>query len=126
MTGTPDTGLIAARAAACIAELEEAWEPLFDDEDMPAHDAEAHAEVAAIIRRFAAKAGAADTRRAVKAELDEAVRALNDLDEARGGGLLETDEREIIVPALNAIAAAAGLELSDYDDGDPTLDLRMF
>lgn len=121
-----DRAEIAGRAAACIAELEDAWEPFFDDDDMPAHDADAHAEVAAILRRFAGKAAAADTERVVKAELDAAVRALNDLNDARGCGLLETDEREILVPALIDIAAAAGLDLSVYDDCDPTLDARMF
>jgi len=40
--------------------------------------------------------------------------------------ILETDERELLVPIIRDGAAAAGLNLDEFPDGDPTLEYRNF
>lgn len=42
------------------------------------------------------------------------------------GLILETDERELLVPIILDGAVAAGLNLADFPDGDPTLEYRTF
>ena len=51
---------------------------------------------------------------------------LNAINRANGGELLETDERDIIVSFLIDAAAAAGLDVDAFEDGDPTLADREF
>ncbi len=51
---------------------------------------------------------------------------LDEVNEDAGGGLLETDERELLVPVLTDAAVAAGLNLSEFKDGDPTFQFRNF
>jgi hypothetical protein len=43
-----------------------------------------------------------------------------------GGGLLETDERELLCPPIIEAAEIAGLLLSEFEYGDPTLEFREF
>ena len=43
-----------------------------------------------------------------------------------GGGLLETDERELLCGPIIDAAEAAGLVLSEFEYGDPTLQYRNF
>ena len=42
------------------------------------------------------------------------------------GGLLETDERELLVTVIIDAAAAAGLEIPEFEHGDPTFQFRNF
>jgi len=52
--------------------------------------------------------------------------ALDQVSARFGPGLLETDEREIFVPPIVEAAAIAGLDLSEFEDGDPTFKNRNF
>ncbi|MEM7221950.1 MAG: hypothetical protein AAF495_03160 [Pseudomonadota bacterium] len=51
---------------------------------------------------------------------------LAELNAQSDDALLETDEREVIVPIVIAAAKTAGLPVEDYEDGDPTFAFRMF
>jgi len=51
---------------------------------------------------------------------------LDEINGAAGGSLLETDERELLVPIILDAAEAAGLDLTAFEDGDPTLIYRNF
>ncbi len=51
---------------------------------------------------------------------------LDEVNEGAGGGLLETDERELLVPVIVDAAAAAGLDVSRFPHRDPTFEFRNF
>jgi hypothetical protein len=51
---------------------------------------------------------------------------LDDVNREARGGLLETDERELLVPVIIDAAAAAGLDVKAFPDGDPTVKFRNF
>lgn len=51
------------------------------------------------------------------AAIEQAVLALNDLDD-EDERLIETDEREQLCELVNTIASAAGLDPKDYGDGE--------
>ena len=51
---------------------------------------------------------------------------LDELNDEADGALLETDERELLVPVIIEAAVAAGLELKEFPDGDPTGEFRNF
>jgi hypothetical protein len=51
---------------------------------------------------------------------------LDEINEAAGSCLLETDERELLVPIILEGAEAAGLDLMAFEEGDPTLMFRNF
>jgi len=53
---------------------------------------------------------------------ESAVLALNELNEATGGGLIETGEREELCELLDTISMAAGLNPEDYADGEGIAD----
>ena len=60
-----------------------------------------------------------ETMRSLFEELDR-------VNEAFGGGLLETDERELLVPEIIQAAKTAGLDVDEFEYGDPTLSFRTF
>ena len=51
---------------------------------------------------------------------------LDDVNAKSDGSLLETDERELLVPIIIEGAKLAGLDLSKFSDGDPTGEFRNF
>jgi hypothetical protein len=59
-------------------------------------------------------------------EIEALFRGLSEVNAVCGGGLLETDERELLVPIIIEAAAAAGLNTEEVEDGDPTLAFRAF
>ncbi|MDJ0613672.1 MAG: hypothetical protein QNJ29_08320 [Rhizobiaceae bacterium] len=59
-------------------------------------------------------------------EIERIIGRLNNLNAANNGDILETDERELLVPIINGIAEDAGLDLDNFEDGDPTLAFRKF
>lgn len=65
-----------------------------------------------------------------KAPILAALKALfSMLDEINGeadDALLETDERELLVPVIISAAVAAGLNASEFPNGDPTEEFRNF
>ncbi len=63
---------------------------------------------------------------AVLEEIKTLFAALDRVNQAAGGGLLETDERELLVPLVIDAAAAAGLDAAAFEDGDPTFAFRNF
>ena len=63
---------------------------------------------------------------AITSELRRLFAQLGQLNTSAGSSLLETDERELIVPLVNTAAELAGLDLDAYEDGDPTSDFRGF
>lgn len=42
------------------------------------------------------------------------------------GGLLETDERELLVPVVMAAVEACGIDLEQFPDGEPGGEFRTF
>ena len=50
---------------------------------------------------------------------------LDQLNQTAGGSLLETDERELLVPLVIDAATVSGLDAAEFDD-DPTLQFRNF
>lgn len=109
---------MALAVADVIAELEESWEAMGIDPDT-------QELVTDPLRAFVkALPKEPDPDEAMEA-LTAVILALNaavEEDEA----LIETDEREIIVPWLIEMAAEKGLDPDDFEDGDPTGDLREF
>lgn len=47
-----------------------------------------------------------------------AVEALNDLNDELDGELIETEEREELCELFDSVAIAAGIDVSEYGDGD--------
>jgi hypothetical protein len=62
----------------------------------------------------------------IMAAMKTLFRRLDTINAEADGGLLETDERELLVPVIVDAAVAAGLDLSAFDDRDPTFALRNF
>ncbi len=63
---------------------------------------------------------------AILEEIKALFGALDRVNAGAGGGLLETDERELLVPLVIDAAVAAGLDPAGFEDGDPTLAFRTF
>ena len=63
---------------------------------------------------------------AVLSELEALFRRLDEVNATCDQGLLETDERELLVPIIIDAASAAGLDAAGFDGGDPTLQFRNF
>ena len=55
-------------------------------------------------------------------QFEQAVFALNSLNDATDGGLIETGEREDLCELLDTITVAAGLHPGDYADGEGIAD----
>ncbi len=51
---------------------------------------------------------------------------LDEINREAKGALLETDEREVLVPIITDLAEAAGLDVDEFSDGDPTFEFRNF
>jgi len=62
---------------------------------------------------------------AIVAEIETLFRELGELN-ASCEGLLETDERELLIPIIIEAASAAGLNTEDFQAGDPTFEFRTF
>jgi hypothetical protein len=69
---------------------------------------------------------AATEDEAILEELGRLFAKLDAINSETGGRLLQTDERELLVPLIIALAEAAGLDPSRYPDDDPTLAFRTF
>ena len=63
---------------------------------------------------------------AILEEIKTLFGALDQVNAAAGGGLLETDERELLVPLIIEAATAAGLDAAEFEGGDPTFEFRNF
>jgi hypothetical protein len=97
--------------------------------DLPGHSTAAHEAVdhhiQAYFDRLKALPEPADrdailqVMRALFVNLDKAL-------EEFGGGLLETDERELLCKPVSDAAEAAGLVLDEFDNRDPTFLYRNF
>ncbi|MBL7783018.1 MAG: hypothetical protein JNM22_17440 [Saprospiraceae bacterium] len=74
-----------------------------------------------LIRQLAAM-GETAPRAEKEEQFKSAVLALNDLNEATDGGLIETGEREELCELLDMITIAAGLNPEDYADGEGIAD----
>ncbi|MEO0761430.1 MAG: hypothetical protein AAFZ09_06425 [Pseudomonadota bacterium] len=98
------------------------------------HDADRHARAIATLDAFADALVALPPRpapaRPARAAVETAVARLLDrlqaLNAETGGCLLETDEREIIVPFVIEAAAPCGCPPETYEHGDITLPARRF
>jgi len=63
---------------------------------------------------------------AILAAIKTLFEELDEINEQADGELLSTDERDLLVPVVIAAAAAAGLDVSEFEGGDPTLEFRNF
>ena len=66
------------------------------------------------------------SKAAILAAMKSLFLRLDKINAACGGALLETDERELLVTVIIDAAAAAGLEISEFEHGDPTFQFRNF
>jgi len=57
-------------------------------------------------------------------EMETLIRGLGEVNASCNGTLLETDERELLVPIIIEAASIAGLNVGEFDDRDPTLGFR--
>ncbi|MGD2133005.1 MAG: hypothetical protein PVI23_09440 [Maricaulaceae bacterium] len=113
-------------AAAMLTELQSYWDEALES-GLPGHDREAHSRAIKYLKAYAealkqlpSPASSDDIRRAIANLFKE----LNGLNAERSGTLLETDEREIIVPFIVDAARARGMGLADEED--PTIEFRSF
>ena len=63
---------------------------------------------------------------AILREIETLFRRLDEVNASCDGALLETDERELLVPIIIEAASAAGLNAEEFEHGDPTLEFRNF
>jgi hypothetical protein len=63
---------------------------------------------------------------AIIAEIETLFRELGEVSASCDGRLLETDERELLVPIIIEAASAAGLNTEDFQADDPTFEFRTF
>jgi hypothetical protein len=63
---------------------------------------------------------------AIIGEIETLFRELGKVNASCDGRLLETDERELLVPIIIEAASAAGLNTADFQAGDPTFEFRTF
>jgi hypothetical protein len=109
--------------------VEKHWDMCLEHPGLAHHSVEAHAAVDQCVADYfeelaqlpevPTQAQILDVVRALFARLDEVT-------ERFGGGLLETDERELLVTPINEAAAVAGLNVASFPEGDPTLMFRNF
>jgi hypothetical protein len=66
------------------------------------------------------------SRRAVLAAMKTPFQRLDKVNADAQGSLLETDERELLVPVIIGSAAAAGLDPAGVEHHDPTFAFRNF
>ena len=108
------------------ARLARHWETCLEF-NLADHSAEAHAAVDLAVDSYFAHLASLPSP-VDEAKLIVAMKTLfSNLDELSGrfgSGLLETDERELIVTPVLDAAAVAGLDLTQYPSGDPTLPFR--
>ena len=65
-------------------------------------------------------------RQAIMAAMRELFETLHRINAQADEALLETDERELLVPWIIDVAAASGLDPMEFADGDPTMEFREF
>ena len=63
---------------------------------------------------------------AILAAIKTLFEELDEIDEQADEELLSTDERDLLVPVVIDAASAAGLDVSEFEGGDPTLQFRNF
>jgi hypothetical protein len=66
------------------------------------------------------------SRRTVLAAMKTLLHRLDKVNSEAQGSLLETDERELLVPVIIGAAAAAGLDPAGFEHHDPTFAFRNF
>ena len=91
----------------------------------PAAHAEVDRSVAAYFERLQMMPEPAP-RSMILGEIETLFSRLHEIKARFGSGLLETDEREIFVTAIIAAAEIAGLDLTQFQRRDPTLQFRTF
>jgi hypothetical protein len=109
---------VAAHWASCLK-----WEPERDDR------VAAHSAVDKFLQRYFEQLKALPDPAEKSAILDVLQTLFANLDDTMsefGGSLLETDERELLCGPIIDAAEAAGLVLSQFEYGDPTLQYRNF
>ncbi|MEM6972437.1 MAG: hypothetical protein AAF577_06495 [Pseudomonadota bacterium] len=111
--------------------LQDELGPHFEDtaQSLPGHTRKRHASAVAMIDRFTERLIAlpvSGARDAVEAAVATLFSELNALNQKAGGRLLETEEREMIVPFVIDAAATRGCDHELYEDGDITIRYRKF
>ena len=119
---------IAALMASLDSELDSYWETALE-EGLESHTKDSLGDLKEILHAFArevsALAGEGVQDRAVDVVVGTFAR-LHVLNSAHDEGLLETDEREMIVPFINESVEAVGVDLSRFEDEDITGEHREF
>jgi hypothetical protein len=63
---------------------------------------------------------------AILGAIERLFEELDEINEQADADLLSTDERDLLVPVVIRAATAAGLDVSEFEGGDPTLQFRNF
>lgn len=96
---------------------------------LPEHTKARTAKVDAALELYFKTISRADVlgkRAKILAAMKTLFATLDEINEEADGGLLETDERELLVPVIIDGAAAAGLDPQEFEGGDPTGPFRNF
>lgn len=107
-----------------VTELRDFFERVNERGNMPWHRPELHREVLTALQRFQQDSFALESENAI---VDRTKQLFGDLDlinEKADGALLETDQREIITSGVLGALKAQGIDLSKFEDGDPTMAYR--
>jgi hypothetical protein len=108
--------------------LSEHWAHCLESE-LEGHSTHAHCEVDNLVQKYfeALKAlPEAASSTAIMEVIKRLFVNLDQLNSASDGALLETDEREILVPIVSSAAKVAGLPIHEFDNSDPTFEFRNF
>ncbi len=111
-----------------LSELDEHWSFCLEEE-LTGHTAALHKQVNDSLAQYFQnlKAVADDnSKNVILSSIKQLFQSLDEVNRSSGGGLLETDEREIIVPLVVEAAELCGLDVGDFEDEDPTYEFRTF
>lgn len=104
------------------------WKACIKDE-REGHDAKTHAAVGRHIQEYLKTLKAAPdpaSEETILAAIKALFLGLDQVNEKSGGSMLENDERELLVPIVVASSELAGLNLSAFENRDPTAKYRSF
>lgn len=108
--------------------ISEHWSACLESE-LYGHNEQAHRAVDKLLQGYFEALKALPEPVDANAILEVMKQLFRDLDQLNAeadGALLETDERELLVPIVNSAAEVVGLPIHEYENDDPTFEFRNF